>query len=214
MPLVIVDGADAGEQELSRWTDPAYSPLALAQSGTLFIDSAAALPDDTQQFLARALAERRSPGGGSVPLDLAIVVAVPATIDTLVANGRLSPSLADRFGDRAVPLPPLMARAEDLRTLVLDRLARLGLKLRGRPFGVDPSALARLIEHTWPGNDLELDDVMARATLATMATSGELVTGAELDRIGFVALPADATRRSSNRPSAPPGRRRIQGFRS
>jgi DNA-binding NtrC family response regulator len=106
-----------------------------------------------------------------------------------------------------------MARSEDLRALVLDRLARLGLKLRGHPFGVDSGALGRLIEHTWPGNDLELDDVMARATLATLAAGTDLVTSAELDRIGFVALPPDTTRRNSSRPSTP-ARRRIQGFRS
>jgi hypothetical protein len=199
-PFVVVDATSADEQEESLWQDPALSPLCLADGGTLVVLSVAALGEDAQKFIARALTERRSPAGHSVPLDVSLIVTVSTTVDVLVATGRLDPSLADRLGDRAVPLPPLSARAEDLRALVGDRLARLGVRMRGQAMGIDPRALGRFVEHSWPGNDIELDDVLTRAVAIA---DGDVITVAHLDQIGFVAAPALA-RRGSRPPSAGP----------
>jgi hypothetical protein len=197
-PFVVVDAAGPDEQNALSWEDPKLSPLCLAEGGTLFISSVAALALTTQIFLAESLAQKRSPAGHTAPLDLTLVVSVPATVDSLVASGKLHPGLADALGDRAVPLPPLSARADDLHALFLDRLARIGIRLKGRPLGADPRALARLVEHGWPGNEVELDDVLTRAVAIA---DGELVTNAHLDQIGFVAAPLPARR--SLRPSNP-----------
>lgn len=203
-PLVVVDGADPADQAIATWRDPVASPLATAEGGTLVLLGVEALPHETQTFLARALAERRSPSGRATPLDVALVVSVKGTVDALVASGRIAPELADWLGDRAVPLPPLSARSEDLRALVLDRLARLGMRSRGRPMGIDPRALAKLVAHVWPGNDLELLDVLTRAV---KVASGEVVTAEDLDRIGFVAVEEEG-RRTATRAAA---RRRRMG---
>jgi transcriptional regulator of acetoin/glycerol metabolism len=72
------------------------------------------------------------------------------------------------------------------------------MRLKGRPFGADPRALARLLEHGWPGNEVELDDVLTRAVAIA---DGELLTSAHLDQIGFVAAPLPMRR--SLRPSSP-----------
>jgi transcriptional regulator of acetoin/glycerol metabolism len=63
--------------------------------------------------------------------------------------------------------------------------------------GLDPRALGRLIEHTWPGNEAELDDVLTRAIALA---DGDLLTAAHLDQVGFVGVPNN-TRRTS-RPAA------------
>ncbi len=197
-PFLVVDAAGSDEQKETTWRDSAASPLCLADGGSLLILSVAALPRPTQAFLAEALSERRSPNGCATPLDLSLIVSVPNTVDTLVATGQLEAALADRLGDRAVPLPPLSARTEDLRPLLVDRLARLGVRLKGRPMGLDPQALGRLIEHSWPGNELELEDVLTRA--ASVA-EGDVLTSAHLDQIGFVAS-AGKTRRGSRAPAS------------
>jgi hypothetical protein len=196
-PFVVVDATGPDEQDASIWHDAKTSPLCLADGGTLFVASVAALSPRTQAVLAEALAHRRSPAGHAAPLDLALIVSVPATIDSLVASGQLRPELADTLGDRAVPLPPLAARSEDLRAILLDRVGRTGMRLKGRPMGVEPKALARLVEHAWPGNDVELDDLLTRAV--TIA-EGDVLTIAHLDRIGFVSEPPPARR--SLRPGA------------
>ena len=64
--------------------------------------------------------------------------------------------------------------------------------------GLDPRALGRLIEHAWPGNELELDDVLTRAIAIA---DGDVLSAAHLEQIGFIATPP-ATRRVS-RPSVP-----------
>ena len=136
-PFVVVDAADPEEQQGAIWRDPESSPLCLADGGTLMILSVAALSAETQHYLAEALTERRSPAGHAAPLD-PIIVSVPS-IDVLVASGKLETPLADRLGDRAVPIPPLYARAENLRGLFVDRLARLGGVSEGGPWGSTPA---------------------------------------------------------------------------
>src|SRR5262249_30703830 len=100
------------------------------------------------------------------------------------------------IGDRAVALPVLAARPEDLRALCLDQLSRLGLALYERPLGLDTHGLARLSEHTWPGNDAELASVLLQAALVAR---GEVVGTTELEAIGFVPL-GRAQERASERP--------------
>ncbi len=118
----------------------------------------------------------------------------------------MSERLADRLGDRAVALPTLADRAEDIRALALEHLGRIGVRLQSRPLGLDSHALAALLEHTWPGNEAELQATLLRASLIT---EGEVIGVRELDRIGF-PIPREQQR------SVPPpvplqGRRRRSG---
>jgi len=181
-PFLLVDGANPAEQPLSLWQDPLASPLAAADSGTLVVTSVEALPEDTQRFLALTLATRRSPSERATPLDLHLIATVSAPVAEALGAGRLTPELADRLGSRTLALPTLLERPEDLRSLTLERLGRIGIRLRGRPMGIEAKAMARLVEHAWPGNELELEDVLSRA--AAVATS-QVLRREDLDAIGF-----------------------------
>jgi transcriptional regulator with AAA-type ATPase domain len=195
-PFVVVDGAGVDEQQEESWRDPIGSPLHLAQGGSLLILSLAALAPEAQRFLATSILTGAPLRQGDAPLDLALVVAVPMPVQKLVEAGDLDSALADALGDRTIELPPLVARAEDMRAIIVDRLARIGVRLQGRPMGLDPRALGRLIEHAWPGNELELEDVLTRAIAVA---EGDLLTAAHLEQVGFVAVPP-ATRRASSIP--------------
>jgi hypothetical protein len=197
-PLLVVDGADARDRLLSTWSDPETSPLRLADGGTLCILAVGALPAESQVFLAAALSERRAPGTAA-PLDLRVVVTMPA-VDASAPSAALEPSLSQWLGERAVTLPSWSSRPEDQRALLLDRIGRLGLRLRGHPMGLDARALARLVEHEWPGNDAEVNDVLLRAALIA---PGDIVTTAELEQIGFVPT-ASARARGARAPQAGP----------
>ncbi len=164
-PLAIADGASAAEHDLDRWRSEG-SPITEASGGTLVLLDAHALPAEVQRYVAAALA----PGTG-------LIVSVPSTVDALVASGRFDEHLADLLGDRAVALPSLAARSEDLGALALDALARLGLRLRGKPLGLAPKALAALVEHDWPANDAELYATLLRAALAA---EGDAIREADL----------------------------------
>lgn len=207
-PLVVIHGTDAAEHGLDRWRDAAASPLTIAEGGTLFIVDVAALPTTAQDFLAASLAERIAPSGRAAPLDVWLCVSVPATVDALVVAGRLSSVLADWLGDRALSIPSLAARSEDMRAIVLDHLARIGGRLRGTPLGIDDRALARMMDHPWPGNDVELASVLLRAALHA---EGPRIMVDDLGAIGFDIDRVDATAEEGEEdglPRMPPPRRR------
>ncbi len=193
-PLTVLDGPSRVEHDLARWRDPEASPLSAAHGGSLVILDAHALPLDVQSFL-----------GAALTADVGIIVTLPSTVDTLVATGQMSERLADRLGDRAVALPTLADRAEDIRALSLEHLGRIGVRLQSRPLGLDSHALAALLEHTWPGNEAELQATLLRASLIT---EGEVIGVRELDRIGF-PIPRELMRPAAA--AASQGRKRRSG---
>jgi DNA-binding NtrC family response regulator len=210
-PFVIVDGADGREHKLERWEDDTASPLALADGGSLLIVDLPALPLSVQEHIAKSLSRRgQAPLRSTIPA-IGILVSTAEPVARLVEWERVSPELARWLGEAEVEIPTLANRSEDLRSIVLGHLARAGLQAHGRPLGIEPAALRLLIEHRWPGNELELADVLLRAS--TVAP-GEAVRAADLFAIGFrpaleasateTPLPAPVTRRSRR----PPARRR------
>lgn len=171
--LIVRAGEDRALTDLELWRDPERSPFTAARGGTLALMDAQLLPRLVQAYVATVMA-----GGGDAP---ALVAVLPASVDLLLAKGRLDEHLADAL-TASVQLPPLAARSEDLRALALDRLTALGLRAKGAPIGIDRSALAALAEHAWPGNDLELEAVLIRAAAVC---SGDAITREDLTLSGF-----------------------------
>ena len=120
--------------------------------------------------------------------------------------------LADALGDRAVAVPPLVSRPEDLRALAQAHLSRACARRGVDAFALEPSALAELLEaHAWspleastlesalvtelPEIELDLAALMTRAALSS---HGPLVTRADLAAIGFT--PQAPRGRGTSRP--------------
>jgi len=184
-PLVVVDGTSSREHDLERWRDPTSSPLALADRGMLLLVDGAALPRDVQVLVARALTERRPPWERATPLDVVPALTATRAPEVLAEEGLLAPELFARFEDaEPVVLPGLHERAEDLFSIVADRLAREGLRVRGRPVGIDAAAFARLVEHPFEGEDAELATIVSRLVARV---DGDVVRAVDLDAIGLAA---------------------------
>jgi len=178
-PFVVADATLPAERALERWNDPEHAPSRLAIGGTLLVLDPDALPPPIQEHLARTLGKRE--GGDSALPAPRLIVSLHAKPEALVSLGKLSPALA-RLLEAELELPALADRAEDLRALVLAGLARASLRLGREPLGIEPGALHVLLEHTWPGNELELDAVLLRAA---RAAGGVRVTVDELRQAGF-----------------------------
>jgi hypothetical protein len=197
-PLVLVDATSAREHDMARWTDPEASPLALADRGMLVLLDGAALPPEVQQLVARCLAEKRAPWERPDPLDVQLALTAVHPPEELVTLARLEPSLASRLADaRTAPveLPRLRDRPEDLRAILTDRLAREGLRVYGRPVGIDHAAYGRLVEYPFPGEDAELGAIVQR--LVARCT-GDVVHAADVDALGLgagLAAPIPARRK-------------------
>ncbi len=198
-PLVVVDATSAPEHDVRRWRDACSSPLALAHRGMLVLLDGAGLPLEVQQLVARALGEGRGPWQNGEPLEVRLALTAVASPDELVARGRLDSLLASRLGDaRSSPivLPRLRDRPEDLRAIFNDRLAREGLRVHGRPVGIEHAAYARFVEYPFPGEDGELAVIIRR--LVAQST-GDVVRLADVDfLVPSVRTETDAGIRRSN----------------
>ncbi len=199
-PLVLVDGTSSREHDLERWRDAMASPLALADGGLLVLLDGAALPPDVQRLVAQALAERRPPWERPDPLAVALAFTATRPPRDREAAGRLDAALAARLGDAAdspIALPRLRDRAEDVRALLTDRLAREGLRARGAPVGLDDAAFALLAEYPFPGEDAELAAIVQRLVASA---PGDVIRAADVEALGLPPAP----------PEAPPGEARAR----
>ena len=203
-PLVVVDGTATREHDLARWRDATASPLALAEGGVLLLVDGAVLPVDVQRLLGQALAERRPPWERAEPLDVVPWLTTVPEPQVLLDENRLDPVLAARFGaalEAPVRLPSISERPEDVRALLTDRLAREGLRVRGRPVGVDDAAFGLLVEHPFEGQDAELQALVQRLVAAC---GGDVVHVDDVRKV-LGNTPKEAapeTQRKSRRPKS------------
>ncbi|MGB6190942.1 MAG: sigma 54-interacting transcriptional regulator [Terracidiphilus sp.] len=145
--------------------------------GFIYLDRVDALSVAEQRLLWEATKNLpETPRGGGC-----LVASSRAPFRQLMSEGAMMPNLLFRLGTVHFAVPPLRARREDIAPLVhflLDRASRS----HQRPHAVlAPGALARLMQHHWPGNVAELSTVLESALLE--ATEGVI-------RVESLHLPA------------------------
>ena len=162
--------------------------MEVAHRGTLFLDEIAELPAMLQVKLLRALQERqfRRVGGTSlVDVDVRLVSATNRNLRDAVTKGQFREELYYRVNVIAIELPPLRARAGDVKLLAHAFLRKYG---RGRTLAIDEGAMRALESYDWPGNVRELQNVIERACALA---EGEAITRVDLPE--HVLAPAAAT---------------------
>lgn len=130
-----------------------------ARGGTVFLDELGELPSSVQPKLLRTLQERAVQRLGEVmerKVDFRLVAATHRNLETMVADQSFREDLFHRISVFTLRLPPLRERLDDIPLLV-DHL--LGAKDE-----VTEAAIARLSQHTWPGNIRELRNTLIRAS--------------------------------------------------
>lgn len=188
-PFIVVDGTMAREHDVDRWSSPETSPLGLVHGGTLCLVDGAALPHDVQRLVARVMAERVAPWSAAEAVECSVVLTTARELTAAEGGSVLASELASRLGEAlAAPivLPSVRERAEDLRSILVDRVAREGLRVRGRPVGIDNAACALLIEYDFPGEEAELISIAKRLV---QATERDVITADDVQALG---LPAEA----------------------
>ena len=148
-----------------------------ADGGTLFIDELAELPLESQAKLLRAIETKQiRPVGesGEIDVDVRIVAATNRDLWAETQEGRFREDLYFRLQVFPVLIRPLRERPEDVESLALHLLQRLGKA----DITLQPEAIDALKEYDWPGNVRELLNVLRRATLFSISNS----VGADLVR--------------------------------
>jgi two-component system response regulator PilR (NtrC family) len=138
-----------------------------AHGGSLFLDEIGDLPLSMQTKLLRVIQERAVRPVGAVaevPVDVRIISATHKDLSTEVAAKRFRQDLFYRLNVIQIQLPALRERLEDLPGLCLRILERIATEsgLNAVP-QLARGGLAALIEHPFPGNIRELENILHRA---------------------------------------------------
>jgi two-component system, NtrC family, response regulator HydG len=177
--------------------------MEVAHRGTLFLDEIGELPLPLQVKLLRTLQERqlrRVGGTAQIDVDVRLVSATNRDLREAAGRGQFREELYYRVNVIAIQLPPLRARAGDVKLLAFAFLKRFGGQ---RVTGFDDEALRILEAYAWPGNVRELQNVVERACALA---DGDRVTRRDLPDYlahGGSAMRAAAVP-SSSVPALPP----------
>jgi len=140
--------------------------FALAKGGTLFLDEIGDISPAMQVRLLRVLQERRyEPLGAveSVTADVRVIAATHQDLARLVRKGTFREDLYYRVHVVRIDLPALRDRREDIPLLVDHFVAKLNRR-QGRDIaGLTDEVMARLLQHDFPGNIRELENIIEHA---------------------------------------------------
>ena len=148
----------------------------LANAGSIFFDEIGNIPPDTQAKLLRVIQERefmRVGGLETIRVDVRIIAATNADLESLVESGGFREDLYYRLNVITITLPPLRKRSEDVPLLVRHFLGHYAEENEKPLRDIAPRAMELLMDYHWPGNVRELENVIERAVV--------LSTGNELD---------------------------------
>ena len=140
--------------------------LEVAERGTVFLDEIGEMSPVMQVKLLRVLQERRFRRVGGleeVQADIRVIAATNQDLTRLVAEGRFREDLFYRINVIPISLPPLRERREDIGLLAEHFLAKYNEQMAKEITGISHEAMALLMEHSWPGNIRELENVLERA---------------------------------------------------
>jgi two-component system response regulator HydG len=140
-----------------------------AGRGTVYLDSVAELPIDSQAKLLRLVEEKRAErlgGSLSYPLQARVVASADAALESAVREGVFREDLYHRLRVLPLRVPPLRERPEDVIPLARQFLREARLRHKRRALTLSPGAESALQRHRWPGNVRELRHTVERAVLS------------------------------------------------
>ncbi|MDY0220746.1 MAG: sigma 54-interacting transcriptional regulator [Desulfobacterium sp.] len=149
-----------------------------ARGGSILLDEISETSPAFQVKLLRVVEAHLFRPLGSVktePLDVRIITATNRNLLELVKTGDFREDLFYRINVVQVDLPPLRDRMEDIPLLVDHFIAKLN-RLRGKEVqGIDPGAMEMLMNHDFPGNIRELENILEHASV--LCSTGRIETG-------------------------------------
>ncbi|ETI68610.1 sigma-54 interaction domain-containing protein [Neobacillus vireti] len=179
LPFVAINCAsipeDLLESELFGYEDGAFTgakkggkkgQFQVANNGTIFLDEIGDMPLAMQSKLLRVLQEKeiqRIGGQKSIDVDVRIIAATHRDLEKMVEEGKFRQDLYYRLNVIKIEIPPLRKRIEDIPLISLSLLKKLEGKFYRKGIELSSDVIKRLMQHTWPGNIRELENVLERA---------------------------------------------------
>jgi len=140
--------------------------FAVANGGTIFLDEVGDMSPSLQVKLLRVLQEKEyEPLGATDPrqTDVRIIAATNKDLSTLVKEARFRDDLYYRLNVVKIDLPPLSQRREDIPILIDAFIQKFNAKMGKQITGVSDQVLRLLLNHDFPGNVRELENIIEHA---------------------------------------------------
>lgn len=129
--------------------------------GTLFLDEIGELDPDCQRRLLHSI-----PDGSGLPAEQPmggrIISCSNRDLETDVHHGKFRSELFYRLSGVCVQLPPLRRRQEDIPLLVRHFLKKYAEVFHRAEMTLSDRVMQVLVEHPWPGNIRQLENVVKR----------------------------------------------------
>jgi len=138
----------------------------LAEGGTLLLDEIAEVSQALQVKLLRVLQERsyeQLGGTETMKTDVRVIAACNRQLTNLIKNGKFRQDLYYRINVMKLQLPTLMDRKEDIPLLIEHFINRFNGTQDKTIKGVDQETMALLMNHDYPGNIRELENIIEHA---------------------------------------------------
>jgi two-component system response regulator AtoC len=169
--------SEFGEQRMARISCAAMNPSAFSGElglnsngrseaaknafGTLFLDEISELDPECQRSLLCALPDGDA-GTRRGLLKARVISTTSRNLDEEMREGRFRRELYYRINGVCLRLPPLRERKEDIPLLADFFLAKHATQMRRARPSVSPRTLEAFLNHSWPGNIRELENVVKK----------------------------------------------------
>jgi PAS domain S-box-containing protein len=138
----------------------------VAEGGTIFLDEIGDISPAMQSRLLRVLQERVIEPLGSVQpikVDVRVIAATNQDLKELVGKGVFRQDLYYRINVFSLKLPTLVERRDDIPVLVEHFISKFNRLRHKDVTGVAEDAMKILLNHDYPGNVRELENVIEHA---------------------------------------------------
>ena len=152
-----------------------------AAGGTLFLDEIAEVGPELQPKLLRFLETHEVHGLGEaqpVKVDVRVIAATNADLESLVAEGRFREDLFYRLNVVRLRVPPLRERREEIPPLIDHYLGKFAEEQKKGRLTLDDETLEFLVLYGWPGNVRQLVNEVSR--MVAFADADSTITPALL----------------------------------
>jgi DNA-binding NtrC family response regulator len=137
--------------------------LGSAQEGALFLEEVCELPAEAQAELAAVLREQSLLPEGDRRRSVRIIAATNRSLKEAVVKGTLAKDLGPGLHQVFIQMPPLKDRKEDICLLINHFLHQFNARSPQKVLAVAPEAMDYLLGYHWPGNVIQLENVIERA---------------------------------------------------
>ncbi|HEX5681534.1 MAG TPA: sigma-54 dependent transcriptional regulator [Desulfobacterales bacterium] len=134
-----------------------------AQEGALFLEEVCELPAEAQAKLAAVLREQALLPEGDRRRSVRIIAATNRSLKEAVVKGTLVKDLGPGLHQVFIQMPPLKDRKEDICLLINHFLHQFNARSPQKVLAVAPEAMDYLLGYHWPGNVIQLENVIERA---------------------------------------------------